>query len=39
LDATITWNFNKFLLNEEGKLIKKMDSKVKPNDPEILDLL
>ena len=39
LDATVTWNFNKFLLNEEGKLIKKMDSKVKPNDPEILDLL
>jgi glutathione peroxidase len=35
LDATITWNFNKFLLDENGKIIAKFDSKVKPLSEEI----
>jgi glutathione peroxidase len=39
LDAEITWNFNKFLLNEKGELITKFDSKVKPMDPQITDYL
>lgn len=39
LDATITWNFNKFLLDEHGKLIAKFDSKVKPLDTQITDYL
>src|SRR5258705_3456001 len=30
LDAEITWNFNKFLLDENGILIAKFDSKVLP---------
>ena len=30
MDATITWNFNKFLLDEKGNLITKFDSKVTP---------
>lgn len=39
LDATIGWNFNKFLLDENGHLIKKFESKVAPEDPEILNAL
>ena len=38
-DAEITWNFNKFLLDENGLLIKKFESKVKPLDKDITNLL
>ncbi len=30
LDANITWNFNKFLLDENGKLIQHFSSNVEP---------
>jgi glutathione peroxidase len=39
LDAEITWNFNKFLLDEHGVLLAKFDSKVKPMDDEITKYL
>jgi glutathione peroxidase len=39
LDAEIKWNFNKFLLNEQGVLIAKFDSKVSPMGNEILNHL
>ena len=39
LDATISWNFNKFLLDENGKLVKYFDSRVTPDSPEITSLL
>lgn len=39
LDATIAWNFNKFLLDEDGKMIAYFPSKVKPDDGEILKYL
>jgi glutathione peroxidase len=39
LDATITWNFNKFLLDENGKLLAYFPSKVKPMGDEILQYL
>ncbi len=39
LDATITWNFNKFLIDENGKLIAYFPSKVKPTDDEITKYL
>jgi glutathione peroxidase len=39
LDATITWNFNKFLLDENGKLITKFDSKVTPMSDELTSKL
>ena len=39
LDATIAWNFNKFLLDENGKLIAYFPSKVKPDDEEIIKYL
>jgi glutathione peroxidase len=39
LDATITWNFNKFLLDENGKVIAYFPSNVKPDSDEILKYL
>ncbi|MBU9937624.1 MAG: glutathione peroxidase [Ferruginibacter sp.] len=36
LDARVTWNFNKFLLDENGKLIAHFTSKVKPMSEDIL---
>lgn len=35
LDATIKWNFNKFLLDENGKLLAHFGSKAEPDGPEI----
>ncbi|MGZ3691954.1 MAG: glutathione peroxidase [Pseudobdellovibrio sp.] len=28
----ITWNFNKFLVNKKGEVVKRFDSKVKPEE-------
>lgn len=39
LDAEITWNFNKFLLDEKGHIIAKFDSKVTPMDQQIVSKL
>ncbi|QES90590.1 glutathione peroxidase [Rhizosphaericola mali] len=36
LDATISWNFNKFIIDEKGNLIKHFDSKVTPDSPELM---
>ncbi len=35
LDATVKWNFNKFLIDENGHLVKYLPSSVKPLDAEI----
>ena len=35
LDTTVKWNFNKFLIDEKGNLVKYLASSVKPTDPEI----
>ncbi len=35
LDAVIGWNFNKFLLDENGKLVAHFESKVAPMSEEI----
>lgn len=35
LDATVKWNFNKFLVDENGKLVKYLASNVKPMDTQI----
>ncbi|WP_224069386.1 glutathione peroxidase [Arachidicoccus terrestris] len=35
LDAVISWNFNKFLIDPQGKLLAHFDSKVTPESPEI----
>lgn len=39
LDAEISWNFNKFLIDENGKLLAHFDSRVKPDDVQILEYL
>lgn len=39
LDAEVTWNFNKFLLDEKGNLITKFESKVTPMSEEITSKL
>ena len=39
LDATIGWNFNKFLIDENGKLLAYFPSKVEPESEEILNYL
>lgn len=36
LDATISWNFNKFIIDENGNLLQHFDSKVTPESPELL---
>jgi len=35
LDANISWNFNKFLLDENGKMIAYFPSNVKPDSEAI----
>ena len=39
MDAEIKWNFNKFLLDENGVLVAKFDSKVAPMDDQIQSLI
>jgi len=39
MDAKISWNFNKFLLDENGKLVAHFKSKVKPMSEEIVSKL
>lgn len=35
LDATVKWNFNKFLIDEKGNLVKYLPSSVTPMDAQI----
>jgi glutathione peroxidase len=35
-DSQVKWNFQKYLLNEEGKLEKVIDPRTLPNDPEVI---
>ena len=35
----ITWNFNKFLISRDGKIIQRFDSKVTPESPELTSAL
>ena len=39
LDANIGWNFNKFLLDENGKVVAYFPSNVKPDSEDILSRL
>jgi glutathione peroxidase len=39
MDAEVNWNFNKFLLDENGMIIKKFESNVLPMDKQIISLL
>jgi glutathione peroxidase len=35
----ITWNFNKFLINKNGEIINRFDSKVSPKNKKIVDAI
>jgi glutathione peroxidase len=35
----ITWNFNKFLIGRDGKIVKRFDSKVKPESAELTQFI
>ncbi len=37
MDSEVKWNFNKYLLNEDGQLVKYYPSSVSPIDEVILD--
>jgi len=32
----VTWNFQKFLINESGEVVESIDPRVLPDDPEII---
>lgn len=36
-DSEVKWNFQKYLIDENGHLVKVLLSKIKPEDPEIVD--
>jgi glutathione peroxidase len=36
LDSEVTWNFQKYLIDEKGNLVKTVAPKIKPNDEQIL---
>lgn len=38
-DSEVQWNFQKYLLNEEGQLVKVIEPRTLPTDPEIIDWL
>ncbi len=38
-DSDVQWNFQKYLLDENGKLVKVIKPRIKPTDPEILNWL
>lgn len=35
----VKWNFGKFLVGRDGRLIKRFESKVKPESPEIIEAI
>ena len=37
MDSKVTWNFQKYLLNEEGILEKVIDPRTSPDDSEVID--
>lgn len=36
LDSEVSWNFQKYLIDENGKLVKMVAPRVKPNDEQIV---
>jgi glutathione peroxidase len=35
----VKWNFGKFLVGKDGKILKRFEPKVKPDAPEVLDAI
>ncbi|MBW7913219.1 MAG: glutathione peroxidase [Taibaiella sp.] len=38
-NSSVKWNFQKYLVDEEGKLVGIYSSKVKPDDPELIQAI
>ena len=36
MDAPVSWNFQKFMIDEKGNLVDMIPPKIKPNDEKIL---
>ena len=36
-DSSVKWNFQKYLIDENGYLVKIISSRVRPDDPYVLD--
>lgn len=36
-DSSVKWNFQKYLISEEGELVKVLNPKTKPDDQEIIE--
>lgn len=36
LETSVTWNFQKYLINEKGELVGKIAPKEKPDSPRII---
>lgn len=39
MDASVKWNFHKFLIDEEGRLVKSLGSSIEPFDEEVIGWL
>jgi glutathione peroxidase len=39
MNGDIKWNFEKFLVGRDGKVIKRFDPKVKPDAPEVIQAI
>lgn len=39
LGGKITWNFEKFLFNRDGQLVARFTPRMKPSDPEVVELI
>jgi glutathione peroxidase len=37
MDAQVKWNFHKFLIDENGVIVKSVPHKTSPDDPIIVD--
>jgi glutathione peroxidase len=37
--GNITWNFNKFLISRNGRILKRFDSKIKPDAPQMIEAI
>ena len=35
----VKWNFGKFLIGRDGKILKRFEPKVKPDSPEVVDAI
>jgi glutathione peroxidase len=39
MDASVKWNFHKFLIDEQGHLVKALGSGIEPFDEEVVGWL